>query len=196
MKKQEAQQVLKKVGCEEARLWLQRRREFSQLNRLQLANLSGVPQSNIHRIENGKQRLTPRTLARLITAIEKHSPEKAHSLSLKEMANEITARYVGLKEPPLGPKDIPELVELIQRLAQEAGEARRQLNFFNEWHRQNPPDQRAERAEAQKENIEKFVEQHLPEIATGEAAKLAEKDKELALSKEAHKADLREQQLA
>jgi len=80
MKVQEAQKAIKTMGVEEIQRSLRLSREIAGLNQLDLAKLSGVPQSNIHRIEEGKQGVTPRMLTRLMNAIEKGSQKRIREL--------------------------------------------------------------------------------------------------------------------
>lgn len=80
MKLQEAQKAIEEMGVEEIQRSLRSWRESVGLNQLDLAKLSGVPQSNIHRIEDGKQGVTPRTFARVMTAIEKARQKRISEL--------------------------------------------------------------------------------------------------------------------
>ena len=75
MKLQEAQEAIDRIGAEEIPRVLRSWRERVGLNESDLAKRSGVPQSNIHRIERGKQGVTPRTFARVINGIEKRIRE-------------------------------------------------------------------------------------------------------------------------
>ena len=66
---------VEEIGPAEIRKSLRTQREALKLSQLALAKRSGVPASNINRIEDGKQEITPRTFARLMTAMEKRAKE-------------------------------------------------------------------------------------------------------------------------
>lgn len=66
---------VEEVGAAEIRESLRTQRKVLKLSQLALAKRSGVPASNINRIEDGKQEITPRTFARLMTAMEKRAKE-------------------------------------------------------------------------------------------------------------------------
>jgi transcriptional regulator with XRE-family HTH domain len=75
MKLHAATLCVEEIGAAEIRKSLRTQREALKLSQLALAKRSGVPASNINRIEEGKQEITPRTFARLMTAIEKRAKE-------------------------------------------------------------------------------------------------------------------------
>lgn len=75
MKVQEAQKHLAEIGTRQARKELRERREGVGLTQFDLSKRSGVKQSNLNRIESGKQGITPRTFAKLMTAIENKNEE-------------------------------------------------------------------------------------------------------------------------
>jgi transcriptional regulator with XRE-family HTH domain len=95
MKLQEAQEAVERIGAEEIPRFLRSWRKRLRLNELDFAKLSGIPQSNIHRIEHGKQGVTPRTFARVMNGIEKRirELEKENSI-LRGIAD--ASYYVGL----------------------------------------------------------------------------------------------------
>ena len=66
---------VEEIGATEIRKSLRTQREALKLSQLALAKRAGVPASNINRIEEGKQEITPRTFARLMTAMEKRAKE-------------------------------------------------------------------------------------------------------------------------
>ena len=66
---------VEEIGAAEIRESLRTQRKVLKLSQLALAKRSGVPASNINRIEDGKQEITPRTFARLMTAMEKRAKE-------------------------------------------------------------------------------------------------------------------------
>lgn len=66
---------VEEIGADEIRKSLRTQRKVLKLSQLALAKRSGVPASNINRIEDGKQEITPRTFARLMTAMEKRAKE-------------------------------------------------------------------------------------------------------------------------
>lgn len=66
---------VEEIGAAEIRNSLRTQRKVLKLSQLALAKRSGVPASNINRIEDGKQEITPRTFARLMTAMEKRAKE-------------------------------------------------------------------------------------------------------------------------
>lgn len=66
---------VEEIGAAEIRKSLRTQRKALKLSQLALAKRSGVPASNINRIEDGKQEITPRTFARLMTAMEKRAKE-------------------------------------------------------------------------------------------------------------------------
>lgn len=66
---------VEEIGAAEIRNSLRTQRRVLKLSQLALAKRSGVPASNINRIEDGKQEITPRTFARLMTAMEKRAKE-------------------------------------------------------------------------------------------------------------------------
>lgn len=199
--------------------WNERRRQVRRFRkqtgaRLKaLAGQAGMTEAMLSLFENRKTKLSEKAWRRLNVAMqervrkaEQQITDKAseadkltklaqtiHSPTLAEMMEEYTDRYVGLIQPALGElkTDVLNLYEIALRAVREAGEARRQLNFFTKWHAENPADQRARRAEAMVENLGKFIEEHLSTIASGEAAKLAEKEKEFAAMREEYQADLR-----
>jgi len=98
MKAQQARRHIDEVGINAARQELRNKRESVGLSQFYLAKLSGVPASNINRIEIGKQAITPRTLARLMTALERFSKgtdkdvEALRGLALLEAARAHVAR--------------------------------------------------------------------------------------------------------
>jgi transcriptional regulator with XRE-family HTH domain len=75
MKLHAATLCVEEIGSAEIRKSLRTQREALQLSQLALAKRSGVPASNINRIEEGKQEITPRTFARLMTAMEERAKE-------------------------------------------------------------------------------------------------------------------------
>lgn len=66
---------VEEIGAAEIRKSLRTQRKVLKLSQLALAKRSGVPASNINRIEDGKQEITPPTFARLMTAMEKRAKE-------------------------------------------------------------------------------------------------------------------------
>lgn len=75
MKLHAATLCVEEIGAAEIRKSLRTQRKALKLSQLALAKRAGVPASNINRIEEGKQEITPRTFARLMTAMEKRAKE-------------------------------------------------------------------------------------------------------------------------
>lgn len=75
MKLHAATLCVEEIGAAEIRKSLRAQRKALKLSQLALAKRAGVPASNINRIEEGKQEITPRTFARLMTAMEKRAKE-------------------------------------------------------------------------------------------------------------------------
>jgi transcriptional regulator with XRE-family HTH domain len=97
----EAAETLEKDGVKKTVKLLRSARLGAKLNRLQLAKLSGVPQSNIHRIEHGKQSLTPRVYAKLYDAIEDQFYRNAQEKRYREKVAELSRKYGQLPEREL-----------------------------------------------------------------------------------------------
>ena len=64
MKLHAATLCVEEIGAAEIRKSLRTQRKALKLSQLALAKRAGVPASNINRIEEGKQEITPRTFAR------------------------------------------------------------------------------------------------------------------------------------
>jgi transcriptional regulator with XRE-family HTH domain len=101
MKLEEAAERLEKDGQRKLIRYLRSARKHAKLNRLQLAKLSGVPDSNIHRIEHGKQALTPRTLMRLNDAIEDQLYRNHEEQRRQNKLAELSKKYGQLPEREL-----------------------------------------------------------------------------------------------
>lgn len=97
MKLREAKKMVEQTHPNEIRRSLRFLRESVGLNQLELAKLSGVPQSNIHRIEVGLQDVTPRTLVRLANAIQRKSEKRLSQA--KKMRESALFRALGAPPP-------------------------------------------------------------------------------------------------
>lgn len=87
----EAQEMIKDYGVSVVRKTLRSLRERVLLSQQELADLAGVAQQTVSRIEQGQRNLTAPVLARLITVLEsklekRHKEERRNSISLRALA--------------------------------------------------------------------------------------------------------------
>ena len=101
MNTHEAATFLEKHGEQVARKFLRSTREHARLNQLELSKLSGVPQSNIHRIEHGKQGISPHVLSRLLRVIEKRIEKNHRDARRDQKVLELSQKYGVLPEADL-----------------------------------------------------------------------------------------------
>jgi transcriptional regulator with XRE-family HTH domain len=121
MKLPEAKRYIDEVGMNEVRRTLQAKRESAGLSQLGLAKISKIRQSNINRIESGKQAVTPRTFARLMTALETVSTKQ--SKQIEDLTGLRTARErVALYERlPFLQDKLPDARAQLAKLEAESG---------------------------------------------------------------------------
>lgn len=130
MKLQEAQRYLAEAGARGARKTLRAKRESVGLSQIALARLSRVPQSNINKIENGKQVITPRAWSRMMTAIEKLCSARTEKSALEKRIADAQARVALCRLPWMR----RELSQAEAALAELEAEAQGQDDVFNNPH--------------------------------------------------------------
>jgi transcriptional regulator with XRE-family HTH domain len=128
MRVEQARQYIDEVGIDKACKKLQAKRESVGLSQLALAKLSGIQQSNINRIESGKQAITPRTLARLMTAIERVSTRLSKEIETLRGIREARTRVAMCERLPWMKQYLPEARAQLTKLEVETRGGQDSLN--------------------------------------------------------------------
>jgi transcriptional regulator with XRE-family HTH domain len=120
MKLSEARLYLDGISAKQARKEIQDKRKAAGLSQAALARLSGVRQSNVNRIENGKQPLTPHALLRLIKAIEGLANSRTKEIETLRGIKEARTRVSLCERLPWMYKDLPAARAHLLKMEQEA----------------------------------------------------------------------------
>lgn len=165
-------------------------RKQHKMSAAKLAKLAGIARPYLTQFETGARRsISAKAWVRLSKQLAKIEPVENRSKTLSEELDVYTKRHAGLiPNDPLTLNDVSDILSIAQRLSYALAIAESKAIFFEKALAERPTEKLLEQEIKRRENLQSLVEPHLTKIADAE---IAEKDKALALTKQAHAEEMR-----